>query len=223
MERRELGIADLTGRYGGAPTLAGLESDRDLIASAIAAAQAGYDPLAKAILGGLEFTPETTQRDLGGGLTLDTRYRDMLRESVFPGYADSGSQNLTKDELGHFLALQEKFYGPGATAGAEDPQYQTFIDLQRRYYGVGADGDATQAGGGGMLDYMTLTGDQAEWDKWMESIIASGIQGETGYSGHPEVKALLDTLRGLGFNVEAGEQRPFETIARIAGLSSLTP
>jgi len=227
MERRELGIADLTGMYGGDPTLAGLESDRDLIASAIAAAEAGYDPLAKAILGGLQFTPETTQRDLGGGLNLETRYRDMLRESVFPSSTYSGASNLTEDEVREMLKLQEASYRDLMQDDDYEGDYYKdqarLQDLQERYYGLGSGAAGEPGRGRGPLDYMTLTGDQAEWDKWMESIIASGIQGETGYSGNPEVKALLDTLRGLGFNVEAGEQRPFETIARIAGLSSLTP
>ena len=128
---RELGLGELTGLVGGQPTLAGRQSDLDLIGAAIAAIEAGgpgrtYDALAQALLRGMGFFPETTTRDLGGGLTLNTRLRDMIAESVtkggaFGGFAGGGvggaglptDTRLTEEESERRLELHNLNPYPG--------------------------------------------------------------------------------------------------------------
>ena len=92
--KRELGLGELTGRVGGEATLAGRQADLDLIGASIAALEAGgesgrFDPLATALLGGLNFLPEKVSRDLGGGLTAETRLRDLIAGSVAGGVSNT--------------------------------------------------------------------------------------------------------------------------------------
>ena len=201
MERRELGIADLTGMYGDTPTLGGLQHDLDLMASAIAAGQAGYDPLAKAILGGMQFMPETKERELAGGLTAETRYRDMVRDSAFKTedgeirYSAGGS-SLSQDEMAELADLQLRI---SDGRGQNNTQEDRYKELLERFYGTGGGAEASFEGYNPM-DYRSLTGDKAVFDEWWLGLGEDYLSRQL----NPEWQSLVRDLQGLGFTGTRG-------------------
>ena len=121
--KRDLGIGELTGEIGGVATLAGRQSDLDLIGAAIAALEAGtsgeYDELASALLSNLNFYPETQDRDMGAGITHSTNLRDLIRDSLGPDGASGfdvlehlSQPSFTKDEQDAIDEMVERWGGP---------------------------------------------------------------------------------------------------------------